>query len=133
MSKFKIGDEVRVVNPRESSVSDMGKVFVITTDEGEWEGEQSWSGARRTTSYRHKESALEFNGPVRTRTVTEIVNGVYGRISIAKQGGDEPRLLIALANLGGGTEGVHHGWSLDELKAAISTLTAIRDALEPEK
>lgn len=72
-------------------------------------------------------------GPVITETVKRIVPGVYGRLYIAKQGGDDPRVLVNLADQAGRYNGVAHGWSLEELRAAIATLADVADALEPGK
>ena len=74
----------------------------------------------------------EPTGPVRERTVKEIVPGVYGRLYIAKQASREPRLLINLADECGKYEGVSHGWSIAEIRAAAANLIAIADALETQ-
>lgn len=71
----------------------------------------------------------ETTGAVRTVTRKEIVKGVYGRLSIRPYSTDK-RILIALANTEGSIgDAVHHGWTLDELRSAIATLTEIADAL----
>lgn len=71
----------------------------------------------------------EPTSPVRTVISKQIVAGVYGRLSIRPYS-TEKRILIALANMEGSIgDAVHHGWTLDELHAAIATLTEIADAL----
>jgi hypothetical protein len=75
------------------------------------------------------------DGPVRTVTRKEIVGGVYGRLYIDRQaGGDGRRILIDLANINGERKdgAVSQGWSYDELRAAIATLTEIADALDEQ-
>lgn len=59
------------------------------------------------------------DGPVRTRTVTEIVPGVYGHVHVE----DHPDAGIMVGI-------VTNNYSADELTAAIETLTQIRDALK---
>lgn len=134
MSKFKVGDKVRCVRDYRGAFT-IGKQYEIGgrfhTSEDDRCGIVMDDGG---SANGHYESYFELvtNSPARIRTVTQIVEGVYGRLSIKQQGGDEPRLLIALANLGGHVEMVHHGWSLDELSEAITNLTAIRNALQEQ-
>lgn len=130
MSKFKVGDKVRRINYGHPG-KEVGEVGVV-----DFVHDGGVHLAGEDPSYSHQEANLVLLDvpafPVRTKTVTEIVEGVYGRISIKQQGGDEPRLLIALANPGGHVEMTHHGWSLNELSEAITNLTAIRDALQEQ-
>lgn len=71
-------------------------------------------------------------GPVRTRTVTEIVEGVYGPLELRKSH-MERNVAVRFNYREGGSDsdGFKH---LDyaELTAAIATLTAVRDALEAQ-
>lgn len=134
MSKFKIGDELKVVNAPGFRSFDNGKVAKITANEGLWEEEQSWWGQGWT--YRHKESELELvhPSPIVTETVTRIEPGVYGRLSISKQHSEDGRrVLIGLANEIGVVGNPVHGWSFDELSAAIEVLTAVKTHLESQK
>lgn len=71
----------------------------------------------------------EPTGPVITETVKRIVPGTYGRLYLARQGGEAPRILINLADETGVSRGVSHGWSIAELRAAIDILTEVADAL----
>ena len=136
MSKFKVGDRVRRIGHtgiihncpigHETVVDQLlGKDpygFWYIAPDGDRQNSSNWGDWE----------LVESPGPVRTVTRKEIITGVYGRISVSQQGGDEPRLLIALADLGGNVNMVHQGWSLDELSDAISNLTAIRDALQEQ-
>lgn len=72
--------------------------------------------------------AAEPSGPVTTVTVKRIVPGVYGRVNVAAvdDGG-----LVQIRMVGGHEyHGLHTWWTAAELTDAISTLTAIRDAME---
>ena len=127
MAKFKIGDRVRVVNPREASLSDNGKEFTIKTDEGLWGGEQSWHGPG--VSYRHKEGALELieptsQGPVRTKTVKEVVPGEYGEVTVGNAMLSKAYVKIADAY------GRAVSLNATELRAAAATLLEIAEALD---
>lgn len=123
MSKFKVGDRVRVVNPRHLSKDDLGKEFTISSDEKVWDGEQSWWGIG--VNWRHKESALELAvdapaSPVRTVTRKEIVEGVYGRVKVNDTGKTG---LIGLWFEG-------HYFKPAELRAISATALALADALD---
>lgn len=65
-------------------------------------------------------------GPVRERTIREIVPGTYGRLSITKQEGT--RATICLYWMDSNTV-----VQPAELTDAIATLTAIRDAMEDKR
>lgn len=60
MTKFKVGDEVRIVRPNPAVTStedEVGKTFIIGRDAGDYHGSQSWSGIG--TQWRWKEEWLE--------------------------------------------------------------------------
>ena len=99
----------------------------------DYDGEPSWYNGDTLNSsrpYRWKESELELvrpQGPVRTRTVTEIVPGVYGRLEIDTF--NHLGVAVGFVN----SDGVCRfavRLAADELTAAIETLTQIRDALK---
>lgn len=124
MSKFRIGDKVRVSNLRPGmnpgKMDTLGHEYIIKGHAGEFDGEDSWSVTDVNCYYRYKDSELELlEGPVRTRTVTEIVEGNYGKVEV---GGVDAR--------GGRRIFVSATFVKAELTDAISTLIAIRDALE---
>lgn len=132
MSKFKIGDRVKDVTGHykyyQLEESPIGTLkahngYTWTVDWDTDIGPDCWAD---------DQLELANPSPVRSKTIYEIVTGVYGRISVSQQGGDEPRLLIALADLGGNVNMVHQGWSLDELSEVITNLTAIRDAFREQ-
>ena len=72
-------------------------------------------------------------GPVREVTTVrkEIVPGVYGRISVHKNTWADGKVLLRFADSGGEVDlyDAGHYMSCDELTAAITTLTQIRDAM----
>lgn len=75
----------------------------------------------------------EPTGPVRTVTTTrqEIVPGVYGRLGIKTPPRSDIHdwvVSVSMVNLSGNHNVFHH-WTADELTAAITTLTSIRDAM----
>lgn len=61
MPKFKIGDKVRIVSAKyDWKKRYIGGTFVITENEGRYDGEPSWSAPdRKSFGYRWKESELE--------------------------------------------------------------------------
>lgn len=65
MSKFKIGDEVRIVSAKSSwKKSYIGSTFVVAENEGRYDGEQSWSAhVQKSFNFRWKESELELVRP----------------------------------------------------------------------
>jgi hypothetical protein len=133
MTNLKAGDRIRRIGNPVEGVAPLGfETQVVEIREG-----RLWYND--IDGYKvHSEDTeglwelIESSGPVRTVTRKEVVTGVYGRISVSQQGGDDPRLLIALADLGGNVNMVHQGWSLDELSEVITNLTAIRDALREQ-
>lgn len=84
MSKFKIEDRVEIVGGNINADRFVGTSFTIDSDEGEWDGEQCWSGRDSKSPYRYKESDLCLVGasPIRTVTRREIVPGVYRDVQI---------------------------------------------------
>ncbi len=67
MTKFKVGDEVRIVSAKNDWKKQyIGCTFVITENEGCYDGEPSWSSLdRKSFGYRWKESELELVSPKR--------------------------------------------------------------------
>lgn len=95
-----------------------------------------WDDAGTFSPYRESKEDLiaEWtDGPVREVTRKEIVGGTYGRIWFDREIGSH--IQIDLVNTAGKRqdESRSHLWSLEELRAAASTLTAIADALEETK
>lgn len=125
MSKFKIGDKVRITrNTRgwnKDRIPSAGKEFTLSHQTGVWDGEESWGVTDPDCYYRYKESEMELVvGPVRTKTVTEIVDGDYGKVHVSTY--DETRARIGIDSI----------MNAKELTDAIATLTAIRDALQEQ-
>ena len=61
-AKFKVGDRVEV-NGGAGNGRNIGATFTIDSDEGDYDGEQSWSGKDNPTPYRYKESELRLVAP----------------------------------------------------------------------
>lgn len=72
--------------------------------------------------------------PIRTRTVTEIVPGVYGRISIHKNTYNDGKVLIRLADGAGGVNlnNCGHYMSRSDLIAARDVFNQLIDAMPSE-
>ena len=64
MTKFKIGDEVRIIKPHANSSNFLNTTFIITDRNTDWDGEPSWCGAGQP--YRYKESQLELAHPLKS-------------------------------------------------------------------
>jgi hypothetical protein len=129
MSKFKVGDRVRIVSARKAAHH--GREFVIDHSEGVYDGEPSWCGGQHSPSspYRWRESELELvtTSPVRTVTRKEIVSGQFGKVTVRSLKGVSDR------HVGIGV----HGNSLPnasmdstELRAAAATFIELADALD---
>ena len=73
---------------------------------------------------------LPATGPVRERTIREIVEGVYGRLRIEGYDPEEGLSVRLVDRNGGGKHGLTHYLTASEVDAVIATLTAIRDAME---
>jgi hypothetical protein len=121
MSKFKIGDRVKDVTGHYKSYqleeSPIGtlKAYNGYTWTVEWDtdiGPDCWSD---------EQLELVSPSPVKARTVYEILPGIYGAIQVQKVYPDGINLY---ANPG--------RWSAEDITEAISTLTAIRDALQDQ-
>lgn len=123
MSKFKIGEKVRYLRDDKDTRSFHkggeyivgGKYHtngptcgVLADDEGKENGHKDY----------YFELVTQETGPVRTRTVTEIVDGYYGVLKIVKYSDTTVHVLVGSV------------CNADELTEAIKNLTAIRDALE---
>jgi len=119
MSRFKIGDRVRVVRIAGSKPqSCVGMEFTITEDEKFNGGEQSWSG-KNNSPWAFRESELELvtpsiPSPIVTETVTRVKPGVYGIVFISDNG--DIRVVTSK--------------SPDELRAAADTFRALADHFE---
>lgn len=125
MSRFKIGDELKVVNATGFGSFDNGKVAKLTSDQGLWEGEQSWWGQGWTC--RHKESELELVSPrpivTEVVTVTRIQPGVYGELEVLHT--DLP--IYARLKLN------REVLTSAEIRKIIEQMSAIADHLESQK
>lgn len=122
MSKFKVGDRVRIV----SSLKSHKRQFIgteFTIDKAGYkvnDGEDSWEGPE-APDYVWAESELELVcSPVRTKMETEIVGGDYGKVHVSTY--DDTRVRIGVDSIMNATE----------LSCSIDTLTAIRDALQEQ-
>ena len=73
---------------------------------------------------------LPATGPVRERTVREIVEGVYGRLRIVRYAADEGLSARFVARNGAEIGGADVVLTAREVDKVIATLTAIRDAME---
>lgn len=60
-SRFKIGDEVRIIKPHAHKSNFLNTTFIITSRDSDWDEEPSWYGAGQP--YRYKESQLELAHP----------------------------------------------------------------------
>ena len=69
-------------------------------------------------------------GPVRERTVKEIVPGVYNRLQVVGYSPSDGSVSLCLLDMNGGQASLDYGFTRAELTDAIATLTAIRDAME---
>lgn len=130
---FKVGDRVRDVSPHAMGLGTMAGTIVDKDEDGSWVIDWDATQFSRINWHDHQLMRLSSSptpSPIRTVTRTEIVPGVYGRLSVARQSGEEPRAMIALADSLGNVTMTHHGWSIDELRAAALVLTQLADALE---
>ena len=73
---------------------------------------------------------LPATGPLRERTIREIVEGVYGRLRIEGYDPEEGLSVRLVDRNGEGKHGLTHYLTASEVDAVIATLTAIRDAIE---
>lgn len=120
MSKFKVGDRVRRVGkPHTAGIFPVGMEGVVTS---------SFSDNRYVLDgddrYSHDPDFLELveeKGPVRTKTIKEIVPGIYGNILVATMAG-RPHIRMGLDDTG-------KIYSAEDLTHAIEIFTSIRDAL----
>lgn len=98
-----------------------------------WYG--SWNNDGKSNNHPHYDLVAEWTdepeatGPIRTKTVTEIVPGDYGRIRVV---GVEPNKRKAVIRLMSGNGFGIHEPSLDatELRAAATLFNQLADALE---
>lgn len=135
MSNLKVGDKVRRLNYRHDNLR-VGDEGIVASVRGEIV--TIVGGDPECT---HQIGNLELvnvsppiPSPVVTETVTRIEPGVYGRLAISKQAGtDTRRILVNLADETGYCGTTSHGWSFDELCAAIEVLTAVKTHLEDQK
>lgn len=73
---------------------------------------------------------LPATGPVRERTIREIVPGVYGRLRISHYDPGRALSVRFVTRTGLDFDGAPASLTTSELDAVIATLTAIRDAME---
>lgn len=134
-TKFKIGDRVKVRadyvrNPRHA-----GREFIISSDEGTMDGEQTWGGD--DIPYRFTEDELEpgIGSPIRLVTRKEIVSGTYGQVSVFKPWVDgKASVAVTLVKAGeqSHVDTPHYIMEAKALRAAATTFTELADALESE-
>lgn len=128
MAKFKVGDRVRRVNFAHGVFKE-GDECVVShyndcLDRYELEGDKP--------GFRHDPDNLELiapatTNPVRERTVTEIVPGIYGRVRITQEHGPSVGISFTMRDCNRITDAA--ALNAAELSALIDTLTPIRDHL----
>lgn len=124
MSKFKVGDMARNVSDRDRSLT-IGKEYTVTGVDRAGKIEfLDDEGDHRT---RLPEGFEPFPAlPVRTRTVTEIVPGTYGRILINDPGDGLAFIRMHMDDNG-------HNYTAAELRAAARVFVSLAEALEWDK
>ena len=129
MSKFKVGDRVRLVECPISGHRDIGEEFVVA-EPGEWEcttGTPVVSYVDRTGYVTHCPTRyweLVETSPVRTVTRKEIVPGQYGRVDI--EDFEPGQVIVELNSRPCGS------YSIDasELRDAARIFNELADALD---
>lgn len=126
MAKFKVGDRVRRV-AHSSVISNCpigheAEVLELMGSYGFWY--EGADGARQNTPAPDDWELAASASPVRERTIKEIVDGTYGKISVS--GATRNRVGIKISR----NSDLWTDFTATELTAAIETLTTIRDALD---
>lgn len=80
--KFKVGDRVRVVAAGDAwQEKYKGTTFTIDSDEGDFDGDRSWSGRDHASPYRWKESQLELVPVVVPPAIVALIEDGIGKPS----------------------------------------------------
>lgn len=108
--KFKVGDRVRVTAANDTYQEKyVGTAFAIDSDEGDFGGEQSWTGKDDRSPYRWKESQLELVTSIKPAIVCLIENGQPKPSSNPHVHADEAKAGKEAARLAGVYKGKEFG------------------------
>lgn len=132
--KFKVGDRVRKVNGLPFTftgqlVQTVVKIEPLGVNAKIWfEESESWA-------WKSELILDQLAGPIQSRTVKELVDGVYGRVSVSSFATPKGYVSIGLDRSHLNTastkfETVHQPMNAQELRATIKTFSEIADWLE---